>query len=48
MQILAVSVGVAGLALGIGIPVFYETQVKGSVSNSQLTIDFVVISLRRY
>ncbi|CAM6110790.1 unnamed protein product [Calypogeia fissa] len=28
--ILAVGVGVAGLALGIGIPVFYETQVKGS------------------
>ncbi|BBM97290.1 protein disulfide-isomerase [Marchantia polymorpha subsp. ruderalis] len=28
--ILAIGVGVAGLAVGIGIPVFYETQVKGS------------------
>ncbi|KAL3682610.1 hypothetical protein R1sor_000632 [Riccia sorocarpa] len=30
LQLLAIGVGVAGLALGIGIPVFYETQVKGA------------------
>ncbi|XP_002984678.2 protein SPA, chloroplastic [Selaginella moellendorffii] len=28
--LLAVGVGLAGIAVGIGIPVFYETQVKGA------------------
>lgn len=28
--LLAISVGVAGLAVGIGVPIFYESQVKGS------------------
>ncbi|KAL2649639.1 hypothetical protein R1flu_017767 [Riccia fluitans] len=28
--VLAIGVAVAGIAVGIGIPVFYETQVKGS------------------
>jgi DnaJ-class molecular chaperone len=29
-SLLAISVGVAGLALGIGIPIFYETQLKAA------------------
>jgi hypothetical protein len=29
-NLLAISVGVAGLALGIGIPIFYETQLKAA------------------
>jgi len=28
--ILAISVGVAGVAVGIGVPIFYESQVKSS------------------
>eukprot|EP00250_Pteridium_aquilinum_P003897 c14163_g1_i1 orf=506-1030(-) len=30
--IVAISVGLAGIALGIGVPVFYETQMKGAAT----------------
>ena len=34
LQLVGVGVGLAGLAVGIAIPVFYEIQVKGSVSGT--------------
>jgi hypothetical protein len=33
-QIVAISVGVVSVAIGIGIPVFYETQIDNAVSHS--------------
>ena len=35
-------VGLAGLAVGIAIPVFYEIQVKGSVSGIELLCSLIL------
>lgn len=33
LQVVAVSVGLVSVAVGIGIPVFYETQIDSAVSS---------------
>ena len=40
VQLVAISVGVASVAVGIGIPVFYESQIDNSVSTSLLLLLF--------
>lgn len=42
LQLVAISVGVASVAVGIGIPVFYESQIDNSVSISLLLFFYVV------
>lgn len=48
LQLVAISVGVVSVAVGIGIPVFYETQIDNSVSfvvDIQLGSDAVMVKI---
>lgn len=53
-QIVAISVGVVSVAVGIGVPIFYETQIDNAVSlpfsfsNSDICNLFPTIKLRNF
>ena len=42
LQIVAISVGVVSVAIGIGIPIFYENQIDNAVSLSYLIFVFFI------
>ena len=41
LQVVAISVGVVSVAVGIGVPIFYETQIDNAVSSFTFMFFFI-------